>query len=52
MYGSRNNQIIWNFLATLLAGYIVGQIFPIGAVFSVIGQNVENVFKPEHVRPR
>jgi hypothetical protein len=47
-----NNQIIGNFLATLLAGYIVGQVFPIGAVFSVIGQNFETVFKQVQVRHR
>jgi hypothetical protein len=51
-YFRGNNQIIYNFLVTLFVGYLLGQIFPIGVVFTVIGQNFENVFKPEQVRHR
>lgn len=47
MYGYRGNRgIISNFLGTLLAGYLIGQLLPLGVLFNAIGQNIDNVVQP------
>ena len=51
MYGYRGNRsVISSFLGTLLAGYLIGQILPIGALFNAIGQNIDNLTKQEQVK--
>ena len=51
MYGYRGNRsIIGSFLGTLLAGYLIGQILPLGALFNAIGQNINNIAKQGQVK--
>lgn len=51
MYGYRGNRgIISNFLGTLLAGYLIGQILPFGSLANAIGQNIDNLSKQEQVK--
>ncbi len=51
MYGYRGNRgVISNFLGTLLAGYLVGQILPLGSLVNAIGQNIDNIAKSGQVK--
>ena len=51
MYGYRGNKsVISSFLGTLLAGYLIGQILPIGALFNAISQNIDNITKQGQVK--
>jgi len=51
MYGYRGNRsVISNFLGTLLAGYLIGNILPLGSLIRAVTQNIDNVMKQEQVK--